>query len=107
MKHLKHSDDPGTVLTHLMQTYGKDVWNYAVVITGNSDAADEISQDVFLKVYLKMDSFEGRSSVKTWLLAITRNTALKHRKSLWLRNMFRVLFPREYEHNVSAEKEAI
>lgn len=36
--------------------------------------AEEICQDVFLKVYLNIAKFEGRSSLKTWIYTIARNT---------------------------------
>ncbi|MFC0274857.1 RNA polymerase sigma factor [Metabacillus herbersteinensis] len=36
-------------------------------------SVDDIMQEVYLKVFLKMDSFENRSTLKSWLYSITRN----------------------------------
>lgn len=41
---------------------------------------DDSVQDVFLVVYRRMDDFEGRSSVKTWLYGIARRVAKDYRR---------------------------
>jgi RNA polymerase sigma-70 factor (ECF subfamily) len=42
---------------------------------------DDAVQDVFLVVYTRLASFEGRSSLRTWLLGIARRVARDHRPS--------------------------
>ena len=44
--------------------------------------AEEVTQDVFLKVHRSLRNFEGRSSFKTWVYRITMNTALSAVKRL-------------------------
>lgn len=44
-------------------------------------AAEEICQEVFLKVYLNITRFEGRSSFKTWIYKIAKNTFLDYARS--------------------------
>mgnify|MGYP003675638634 FL=1 len=54
----------------------------AFAIVGSRNA-DEVVQDAWLAVVRNLDSFQGRSSLKTWLLTITANTAktrLKHNR---------------------------
>lgn len=46
----------------------------AIAIVGSS-SADEVVQDSWLAVVRNIDGFAGRSSLKTWLLTITANTA--------------------------------
>ncbi len=41
---------------------------------------DDAAQDVFLVVHRRLEGFEGRSSVKTWLYGITRRVAKDHRR---------------------------
>jgi RNA polymerase sigma factor (sigma-70 family) len=43
-------------------------------------ALDDAVQDVFLVVHRRLDSFEGRSEVRTWLYAIARRVAFRHRR---------------------------
>ncbi|TVY07003.1 sigma-70 family RNA polymerase sigma factor [Paenibacillus cremeus] len=75
-----------------MTAYGKDVWNYAYSITHKRDQADDITQEVFLKVFRNLYSFRCESSVKTWLLAITRNMSLDYRRSAFLRKVVPIGF---------------
>ncbi len=107
LKHLAYSDDREAVLNDLMQAYGQDVWNYAFVLTKRPDAADDLAQDVFLKAYRQWHTFRGESSVKTWLLSITRHASLNYLKSAFIRKVTLTdkLFSRESRR--SAEKEAL
>lgn len=49
------------------------------------DAAEEVVQDVYVKVLEGKARFDGRSTLKTWLFAVIRNTAAAHRRTRWLR----------------------
>lgn len=71
----------------LMLEYGQDVWNYAYLMTASPTMADDVSQDVFLRVYRHIGTYRGESSIKTWLLAITRNIALNYRRSAFMRKV--------------------
>lgn len=46
----------------------------AIAIVGSAQA-DEVVQDAWLAAVRNLDGFQGRSSLKTWLLTITANTA--------------------------------
>lgn len=84
LKYITETADTRAILRELMETYGNDVWNYAFSLSRSTDQADDITQEVFLKVYRKLGTFRGDSSVKTWLLAITRHTACDmKRRSFW------------------------
>lgn len=52
------------------------VFRFAMSITSNRSLAEEVVSDVFLEVWRCANSFQGRSQVSTWLLAIARNKAL-------------------------------
>jgi RNA polymerase sigma-70 factor, ECF subfamily len=52
------------------------VHRFAMRLVRNSAVAEDIISDVFLDVWRRAGSFEGRSAVSTWLLAITRFKAL-------------------------------
>jgi RNA polymerase sigma-70 factor, ECF subfamily len=58
------------------------VYNVALRITPNSANAEEVVQDVFMKIYRNLNDFKFRSTFKTWVYRITVNTAINHyRKS--------------------------
>lgn len=91
----------------LMHTYGQDVWNFAFFLTRNKELADDISQDVFLQVYRKISSFRGESSMRTWLLAITRNIAVNYRRTAFMRRVILVDVVARKQSHPSAENEAM
>jgi len=58
------------------------VYNVALRITRNSANAEDVVQDVFMKIYRNLNNFKFRSKFKTWVYRITVNTAINHyRKS--------------------------
>ena len=64
------------------RTFSNFVYNVAFRINQNSADAEEVTQDVFMKVYHNLKSFQFRSTFKTWLYRVTVNTALNYyRKS--------------------------
>jgi RNA polymerase sigma-70 factor (ECF subfamily) len=104
---LCETSDKDLVLQDLMNDLGRDVWNYAYFLTGSMDVADDVFQDVFVKVYRNLYSYRGESSVKTWLLTITRNVVKDHWKSAWVKRvLLMAVIPRK-ETVSSTEKEVL
>lgn len=54
------------------------VYNTSLKITGNSHDAEEITQDIFMKIYHNLKTFRFCSSFKTWVYRIAVNTAINH-----------------------------
>jgi len=52
------------------------VYKFAYRYAGNADATNDIVQDVFIKVWKNINKFDQQKNFKTWLLTITKNTAL-------------------------------
>lgn len=67
-------------LEALMDQYGGRVYRLALNITQNNGDAEEVVQDVFFAVFRKIDTFEGRSTIGSWLYRICRNTAINKRR---------------------------
>lgn len=72
-------------LRALMEHYGEDVWKYAYFLTGDPHLADDIAQETFIRAYRGFHTFRRESSVKSWLLKITRNTAFTAQRRAFLR----------------------
>ncbi len=66
--------------TLLYKKYKDPIFAYIFYLSNNYLEAEEICQDVFLKVYLNIDKFEGRSSFKTWIYRIAKNTFLEFKR---------------------------
>ncbi len=57
------------------------VYNLALQYVQNIQDAEEITQDVFLKVNNKIDGFEYNADIKTWIYRITINSSLDYIKA--------------------------
>ena len=60
----------------LVERYQNLVFTIAFRITRKREEAEEVAQDVFLKVYNGLQNFEGNAKFSSWLYRIVYNTAL-------------------------------
>lgn len=67
--------------TVLARRFERRVYSLALFYTRNQSDAEDLAQEVWLKVYRHLQSFRGESSFYTWLRQITVNTFLNHRRS--------------------------
>ena len=67
-------------LETLMERHGSRVYRVAFGITRNHAEAEEVAQDVFLTLFRKIDQFEARAALGTWLYRIAANAALVRRR---------------------------
>ncbi|HLG78338.1 MAG TPA: sigma-70 family RNA polymerase sigma factor [Ktedonobacteraceae bacterium] len=70
----------GDACTHLFEQFSPMVYNLAAGIVTENDEAEDVLQESFAKVCRSISSFEGRSSLGTWLYRITFTTALMWRR---------------------------
>lgn len=64
----------------IYEAYAERVLNLAYRMTGDAEAARDLTQEVFVKVYENLDSFERRSHVFTWIYRIAVNHVTNHLK---------------------------
>jgi RNA polymerase sigma-70 factor (ECF subfamily) len=60
----------------LVKNFSKYVYTTAFFILRDSHEAEDVSQEVFVKVYLSIKGFRGLSSFKTWIRKLTVNTCI-------------------------------
>jgi len=71
-------------LARIYEEHFDFVWRSARRLGVPDSAVDDVVQEVFIVVHRQLASFEGRSSMKTWLFGILRNVVLRQRRS-WAR----------------------
>lgn len=54
----------------------RDVWRYVAYLSSDAQAADDLTQETFLRALVGLRRFEGRSSARTWLLSIARHAVV-------------------------------
>ena len=67
--------DPAAV-TELATIYGPRIHQLAFRYMKNWEDAEEVTQDVLLKVFRKIDAFRGDAALSSWIYRITFNTAM-------------------------------
>jgi len=65
----------GLTFDELFERYHSMVFGLVFHILGDREEALDVSQEVFLTIFKKMDSFRGESSLKTWIYCIAVNRA--------------------------------
>lgn len=60
----------------LLAEYQDKVYRLAYRMTRNEADAEEVVQNVFLQIFRKIDTFEGNSSLSTWIYRVSSNASL-------------------------------
>lgn len=66
--------------TEIYNDYSEDVYRYIFYMVRDPQAAEDLTQDAFVKVYRQIHTFKSNSSIKTWIFKISRNVTLDHLK---------------------------
>ncbi len=74
-------------IEQLMRSYGNDVLQTAYSYVKDVHIAEDLFQEVFIKVYRMLETFRGESSIKTWILRIAANTCKDYLKSAYSRKV--------------------
>jgi RNA polymerase sigma-70 factor (ECF subfamily) len=80
-------DERAENLEYLMRRFGDKVVKLAYYHVRDRYQAEDIAQEVFCKVYEKLDSFRGESSYYTWIYRITVNKCRDYLKSAAFRRI--------------------
>jgi len=65
----------------IVVTYNAMVYTLAYRVLKNREEAEEIAQDVFIKIYQSLKNFNMKSKLSTWIYRITYNTSINKFKS--------------------------
>ena len=65
-----------SAVTDLSTTYGARIHQLAFRYMKNWEDAEEVTQDVLMKVFRKIDAFRGDAALSSWIYRITFNTAM-------------------------------
>lgn len=91
----------------IYKTSADFVYSIALSITKNIDTAEDITQEVFIKIYKNLKKFQFRSTFKTWIYRIAINTAIndykKRSKEMGKRDDFEVVLKTHYVNDITEE----
>ena len=65
-----------TAFEALVRTHSGAVYAHALRFFGDPGTAEDVVQEVFVKMYRSLAGFDGRAALSTWLYRVTRNVCL-------------------------------
>ena len=65
----------------IVKTYWRKVFNVAYRFVGTYDQAEDLAQDIFLKVFRSLGTFDRRANFQTWLISVSRNFCIDRYRS--------------------------
>jgi len=66
----------------IVRTYEQPVYNYVLRLVGDRALAEDLTQEVFLRVYQGLPGFSLRSRFTTWLFQVTKNRVLDELRAI-------------------------
>jgi len=73
-----HGNDEALYI--LIKRYLKPIFSFVFRNVSSTQDAEDITQEVFVKIWRNLKKFDQQKSFKTWIFAIAKNTALDHLK---------------------------
>jgi RNA polymerase sigma-70 factor (ECF subfamily) len=66
----------------IVRMHWRKVFNLAYKFVGRHDEAEDLTQDIFLKIFKALHTFDRRANFQTWLISISRNLCIDHYRSV-------------------------
>jgi RNA polymerase sigma-70 factor (ECF subfamily) len=66
----------------VVRQHWRKVFNVAYKFVGSHDQAEDLTQDIFLKIFRSLDTFDRRANFQTWLISVSRNLCIDHYRSI-------------------------
>jgi RNA polymerase sigma-70 factor, ECF subfamily len=63
-------------IVQLLPAYRRKVFGLAYSFLRDREAAEDVTQEVFIKLWRALPAFDGRASMSTWIYAIARNASV-------------------------------
>lgn len=94
-----------SIFLRLYEDFHHDVFNFLTYLTRNRDIAEDLMHEVYVRVLKSYESFEGKSSEKTWLFAIAKNVSIDYfRKQATMKKHTDLHFDWEAQQLESADR---
>src|SRR4051795_1266865 len=66
----------------IVRQHWRKVFNVAYKFVGKHDEAEDLTQDIFLKIFKALGTFDRRANFQTWIISISRNLCIDHYRSV-------------------------
>jgi RNA polymerase sigma-70 factor (ECF subfamily) len=66
----------------IVKQHWRKVFNIAYKFVGRHDEAEDLTQEIFLKIFKSLNTFDRRANFQTWLISVSRNLCIDHYRSV-------------------------
>ncbi len=66
----------------IVRQHWRKVFNLAYKFVGKHDEAEDLTQEIFLRIFKALGTFDRRANFQTWLISISRNLCIDHYRSV-------------------------
>lgn len=73
-----YENGPSQDFTDIFDNYQRPIFNYLLRMTQDQAAAEDLTQETFIRVYQGLAGFRGEASLATWVYRIATNVSLDH-----------------------------
>ncbi len=66
----------------IVRIHWRKVFNVAYKFVGSHEQAEDLTQEIFLKIFRSLDTFDRRANFQTWLVSVSRNLCIDYYRSV-------------------------
>lgn len=81
------SEDKGLLMDEIMNQYGQEILQLAYSYVNSKVIAEDLTQDIFVKCYKNLHTYNGKSKLRTWLWRIAINHCKDFHRSWYNKNV--------------------
>lgn len=85
---LIETEDKEIMINEIMNKYGQEILQLVYSYVNNKALAEDLTQDIFVKCYRALHTYNKKSTIKTWLWRIAINHCKDYLKSWYNRNVY-------------------
>lgn len=84
-----------------------DVYRFLVSFSGNPNDAEDLTQEVFIRVLKNLPNFKSRNNLKTWIFSIAKHVAVDHYRKKRFASIFKEGFFNQFKSNDKMPEEEL
>lgn len=92
IERLKKGDEEA--MRELMKIYKNRIFNFILRIVKDREKAIDLTQEVFIRAYFKINSFKKGSKLSTWLFTIASNLSKSELRKKKISEIFQIFYPK-------------
>ncbi|WP_340372159.1 sigma-70 family RNA polymerase sigma factor [Peribacillus sp. FSL E2-0218] len=99
--------DDKSILDEIMSLYGQDILQLVYSYVKDAVVAEDLTQEIFIKCYKALPTYNQQSNIRTWLWRIAINHCKDYRKSWYFRNVSTAEEEQEWTSTDNVEEKVI